>query len=399
MSNGSMDVSYAMPDFSKGGKSPGSSNNPYLATLIDPAEYSCRIPDEFSNQTALYCSRTYLDVYGNTNPASGAPNLGKFSFYIRPVLGHDDASPTYIMHNSIIEVKSTAVWQTINWNEPVIGAYFQSSNDPNFVQMIKNHNGLVREIRPVAMSAWFQFTAPSLTLGGHVGCALTDGQYDWYNNDGTLTGWPAGTPLQEYRNLSLLPNSYNGKITEGCYAFYKPFDQDDIIFRNYQGGSMAVNYGANHTYPAIVISGQVISTAAPYSGIIGRIQVDTVYEYVTYSRLVQSLPSPVCPELVWNARQALQTVKTCMANDEHKNFFSKVLDFGKKLISKAAPVVGSIAGELLGGPAGAAVGNRIGSSISKFVQPGTSTPSGPKAPSAAKRPTPKKKKSKTNARK
>lgn len=115
------------------------------------------------------------------------------------------------------------------------------------------------------MSAWFQYTAPQITLGGHVACALTDGNvFNWLT-----TGWTMpGVPLQEYRNLSTLPNSYNGKIIDGCYAFYKPFDAEDIVFQNaHEPYISSTDYGVGHTYPGIIIAGQVMSTSGTYADV------------------------------------------------------------------------------------------------------------------------------------
>jgi hypothetical protein len=368
---------FMLPTFSNG-KSQGNSSNPYLACLIDPANNAVRIPDEYSNQTALYCSRSFYDVYGNTGVGTASSDIGKFSFMIRPVLGAQSPPPALAQ---VTNVSNTAVWPTTDFSSVLT---YQSYADPNLNTLIGNlgSNGLVREIRPVAMSAWFQYTVPQITLGGHVACALTDGNVqNYFPNPPNM----AGLPLQEYRTLSTLPNSYNGKIIDGCYAFYKPFDAEDIVFQNahepYQSYS---DYGVAHTYPAIIISGQVMSTSGTYAGVIGRIQVDIIFEYVTFSRVVESTPSPVNPPLLWNARQALQNVRTCMANDEHESFFRKVLNVGKTLLGKVAPIAGTTLGTIIGGPGGAAIGRSLGNAVASAVGPkpknGSSVPTQGKVP-------------------
>lgn len=352
--------SYALPTFNP--KTAGTSANPYLACLIDPANNPCRIPDEYSNQTALYCSRSFYDVYGNTAVGTPTADIGKFSCIVRPVIG---LSPISQLNCQFSSFSPTSVWPSLDFSQ---ATSYNLHADVNIGPLVgtNGNNGLVREIRPVAMSAWFQYTAPSITLGGHVACALTDGNV--YNYYSTSLDSMAGIPLQEYRMLSTLPNSYNGKIIDGCYAFYKPFDAEDISFQNAYQPSVTVNdYGVQHTYPAIVISGQVMSTSGTYSGVIGRIQVDIVFEYVTFSRLVESIPSPVDVPLLWNARQALQNVRTCMSNDEHESFFRKVLNGAKILLGKVAPVAGTAIGGMIGGPGGAALGRTLGNAVSGVV--------------------------------
>ena len=203
-------------------------------------------------------SRYYYGVYGNTGVGTSGSDIGKFAFYIRPVLG----LPVITGANTaqVSSVKPSATWPSLgNWGSLSL---FDYHADPNILTLVGNaSDGLVREIRPVATSTWFQYTAPTLTLGGHVACALTDGNHgNWVRNSESTP--IAGLPLQEYRSLSLLPNSYNGKITEGCYAFYKPYDAEDIIFQNAtEPGMSSSDYGVRHTYPTIVIAGQVISTS------------------------------------------------------------------------------------------------------------------------------------------
>lgn len=372
---------FALPTFGPG-KMPGRSSNPYLACLIDPGTYSYRIPDEYSNQTALYSSRSYYDVYGNTGAGTSGSDIGKFAFYIRPVLG----LPVILGPSTaqVSSVRPSAAWPGLgNWGNLGI---FDYHSDPNILTLVGNaSDGIVREIRPVAMSTWFQYTAPTLTLGGHVSCALTDGNHgNWsHNSESTPI---AGLPLQEYRSLSLLPNSYNGKITEGCYAFYKPYDAEDIIFQNAtEPGVSNSDYGVKHTYPTIVIAGQVISTSGSYAGIIGRIQVDIIFEYVTFSRVVESIPSPVDPPMIWNARLALKDVRTCMANEEHESFIKKMLHAASSLVSTLAPTIGGAVGTMIGGPAAGVAGRRIGKTVQSVL-----SPAAPKT--TPKKPKPKKKK-------
>lgn len=359
-----MTNNFTLPTFSYG-KSQGSApGNAYLACLIDPANNIARYPDEYSNQTALYASRSFYDVYGNYAATSLPADVGKFAFYIRPVVG---ITPYTYQTSQVQNYNPAMPWPNLgNFN---VGGNFMYYGDPNQSALVgpgpNQDTGLVREIRPVAMSAWFQFTAPSMTIGGYVASALTDGNPGNWVHDNSVAPI-AGCPLEEYRALSALPNSYAGKITEGTYSFYKPYDADDVVFRNAHAPDSSSNsdYGIHHNFPAIVISGHVMSTGATFSGPVGRIQVDILFEYVTLSRLVESIPSPVDVQQIWNARQALQGFKTCMANDDHPKFIQKVLQFAKHILGSIAPVLGATVGGMIGGPTASAVGGSVG----KFVQ-------------------------------
>jgi hypothetical protein len=361
--------SFNLPTFNNGNKNPGTASLEYLNCLIDPASVQVRYPSEFSTPTALYHSVQFLDVYGNYGSGTMTKDIGRFSFYIRPVVGSPFAT-SYVTNCQVCYYAPEANWPADEDFSNSTGTRYVKVVDPNLAMLLgaSGNNGVLKEIRPVAQSAWFAFTAPTITLGGQVAMALTDGDAGDYAKDYNTASQP-GYPLQEYGNLAVFPNSYHGKITEGTYGFYKPYDEQDIVFRGASTPYDAFDYGGGHSYPALVISGQVMNTASgAFTGPIGRIRIDTVFEYVTSSRLVYSSLSTSPPAEATLARRALMGTITVMANDGHQGWFSNILSAGKSLLQKAAPAVGTALGGFLGGPAGAAAGGSIGNYLGHLGQ-------------------------------
>jgi len=367
----SSDVTYTFPSFTSGTKTAGSASIEYLACLIDPEHYQARYPSEFSTPTALYHSINFFDVYGNFAAGTLSQDIGRFAFMIRPILGSYNPGANSCQ---VSYYDPSVAWPIDEDFTNPSGNRYKNVQDPNLTALIgpDGASGLVKEIRPVAQSAWFAFTAPAITLGGQVAMALTDGNSSNWNKNYN-TNRPPGYPLQEYSNLAVLPMSYQGKITEGTYGFYKPYDEADVLFRGSEGGYNDLSsYGAGHSYPSLIIAGQLMNTASgAFTGPIGRIRIDTVFEYVTSSLLVYSSLNSAPPLDATIARRTLQGVIPVMSNDEHGGWLSSLLSVGKNLLSKAAPVIGTALGGLIGGPPGAALGGSLGGAVSRA----TSTPS------------------------
>jgi hypothetical protein len=340
--------------------------NPYLACLVMPKYHICRNPDQLSKITGLYKTILYNDVVAGslaTNPA----DLGKFAFVFRPVL-----SSSVAINN--VGGFSAQTWQftpsadwTINSQN---SAFWTFTADPNTTTMVGTPNvagtaftqfGLVRDYRPVAMSVWFQFTANELQNGGNVAMALLDGSLlQQYFGGGT----PAPGPLQEYRNLSRLPFSYNGKLASGCYGFWKPNDYVDSSFRESFGtGDVTLpaqfdDSAEGWQYQSLVVSGQ-----AQASGLIGRIETHIVYEISSSSTVPDMQPSPVHPRMVDHANMVLANVPTVMANEQHESFLAGLLKFAES----AAPYIGGAIGGVFG-PVGGFVGHELGNGVADLLK-------------------------------
>jgi hypothetical protein len=297
--------------------------NPYLSMLIQPKVLQLRLPDKFSHPTALYTSYQYFDVVGNNAVGTLATDLGKFSFLIQPIIGNPYAQS---LANGIEFDTVTQYNPGVTWGAFDTRLSYEEFLDPNYTTMIGTFTGpvfttpgLVEQYRPLAMSAWFQCTASSLQNGGEVSALLTDGaSIDEYY--GALTN---ETYLQEYKNLAAQQKAYTGKLRDGSYTFWKPFNDDDYLMRQPYTG--VVNSGATtteaHDFPSIIISG--ISQTPGTT--VGRIEVITVYEYTSNSRVVAVEDSPVAPGLIVHAMEMITHKATSMANAEHQTFIQQLL--------------------------------------------------------------------------
>jgi len=111
----------------------------YRMTLADPLRYSARIPDGYSNETAIFrsVSAFNLPVSFQATASAGADD-GRFSFLVQPIMGSTSTPAQY----QIAAVNSAAL---TNWdntaNFAAAGLYLSSSNgrdvrlDPNLKYM------------------------------------------------------------------------------------------------------------------------------------------------------------------------------------------------------------------------------------------------------------------------
>lgn len=316
--------------------------NPYLAMLINPKEYAMRYPDEFGRTSALYSSYQFFNVTGNNAVGTAATDLGKFSYVVRPVL-----SSAVATFGGGAPLANVSYYNPASvWGGFTNGANYIQSADPNTIALIGTPNGgltgfstlgLVQTYRPIAMSVWFQSNTSALLDGGDVTGALVDGTVipNLYSTTPPVPGY-----LQEYQNLAKVPCAYEGKIKEGTYTFWKPFSNDDVEFQAPYGvtstSTSAISAEAQN-YPTIIVSGQSQATA---SNVVGRIEIITIYEYMTTSRLVDSKPSLVNPRMLASARSILQNLCTSMSNEEHKTFIQEVLGLLGSAAKGAAKSVG-----------------------------------------------------------
>jgi hypothetical protein len=316
--------------------------NPYLAMLINPKEYAMRYPDEFGRTSALYSSYQYFNVTGNNAVTSAPGDVGKFCFIIRPVISSTVANfAGGAPYNTVTYYNPNVIW-----GDFTAASSYVIAQDPNSVALIGAPNagltgftslGLIQTYRPIAMSVWFQSTASALLDGGDVSAALVDGTVipNLYGSTPPAPGY-----LQEYDNLAKVPCAYEGKIKEGTYTFWKPTSNDDTEFYAPFGVVETDNNtisAEEQNYPTIVVSGQSQNNA---SNIVGRVEIITIYEYMTTSRLVESKPSVVDTRMVTQARAIVQKLCTSMSNEEHKTFIQEVLGLLGSAAKGAAKSIG-----------------------------------------------------------
>lgn len=225
---------------------------------------------------------------------------------------------------------------------------------------INDLGGTATQIRPVAMSAWFQCGKSELDDAGYVTAALlpagsTTGQIiplDW-NAGAAANDFTGYGPLQNWENLSEVPGStYNGKLRDGAYVIWTPQRISDNEMN-------APQFSDLEDFPTIMICGQwspnAGQTVNAASSLLGRLRVVTHYEFTSESQNA-SLAYRGCTTDVLQRIKLLMHGNSCaMANGDHAEWIKKML----------AAAGGGAIGFLLGGPAGAAEGGMAGYALAK----------------------------------
>lgn len=204
--------------------------------------------------------------------------------------------------------------------------------------------GIVSKMRPVACSALCTYTGPPLTGGGNIATAFLPGgasTNQFFNNS---TGVNMGS-LSAWQNVAALKGSYDGKLTEGSYTWWAPEGLNDYLLRT-------PNEMNGFDYPDIVIAGQYAPGAVFTNGqVIARLEVHTVYEFVTDSLLFESKHQAGSQAIMDGVLNKLAGEPHCMQNSQHLDFAKRVasgaknaLNFAnnnKELIGKGLDLIGS----------------------------------------------------------
>jgi len=317
----------------------------YAKALIDPESMmGIKVPDCYTIPTATYQSIYTYSTLG-IGPDSVTPsNTGRFCVVVKPTLGTiNPFQADQILSTVQVTNDNTTPWQTV----------FNSTNyvaipDPNDSIMIPDvatgRTGLAMRARCVAASVWAEFQGSDLLNGGSIACAALPAD-SWAMSLAGSPGFSAGN-LTYWENLAEVRSSYQGKLKDGCYVWWKPNSPFDISF--FPVENAMPNRFKEQALPILVVSG-IIPPAGTGgygqpSSIRFRICID--YEYETQSRVVASENSPFIPGAVDVAELVLQHVPQAMANDKHESWIATV--------AKAA--IGAAAGFVIGGPVGAAAG-------------------------------------------
>ncbi len=181
------------------------------------------------------------------------------------------------------------------------------------------NSGIVQEIRTVAMSALATYVGPTLTNGGNIASAYVPG----YGSIGAFfTSAPLAQfgSLQNWENLARLPESYNGPIENGTYVWWSPEDMNDLGFET---PDAIAQLNVNDREPSLIISGQYSPgavTGTSTASVI-RLEVVTVYEFVTMSGLWKPLTNVGSQAQIDMVNRALAGQPHAMANAEHMSWF------------------------------------------------------------------------------
>jgi len=276
----------------------GQSGNLYLDCLVDPSRGPIRYPDEFDKPTAVHQSVTYTTLQSGVGTGTYG---GAFYAVLNPFVGL--LAPT--------SYKETTV--TIgNWNGSAfaVGQYISDADRAALTSICNN-------IRPVSASIYITYIGDTLTDGGQIAAAFIPG-------NGMTTGYlsPTGQDLRVVADLALQPEAYSGPLRKGVYCYWQPEDPQDMFFQTIASASA-------YNFPVVMVSG--VSTQAVTTVV--RITAIVNYEYTTSSKLVTSLPSPIEPIMITNAKKVLQSQPNCVANDDHATWWSRVLNGAREFFT------------------------------------------------------------------
>lgn len=334
---------------------------PYLRCLTNPsAENAARLPDHYSFPTGLLHSRQTISVIGNSG-ATDQSDLGRFSFAVSPTvlnLGVVNTARVYQTvntepyqtksHQDFVQgSKVVMVDPAANWS--ALGAAFNlSPGDPELLITLGDPNntpglmgtdannyldGDIQTLRPVAMSVWYENTLSDLACTGDVVICLVppsslNGQYvpvnfnqvDYGAIPPVLPVFSGQGPLYNWEQLANVPGSYSGKLKDGGYAFWVPSCVEDTDFFDKVENALT-------DFPVIYVSGQVGggATASIPEGAIGKLQIETVFEYTTNAQYLDQSKSPCVIGALDKIKAVLYDQPTAMANDEHLAWWRRLL--------------------------------------------------------------------------
>jgi len=175
-------------------------------------------------------------------------------------------------------------------------------------------SGIVQSLRTVGMSVLATYTGPLLTNGGNIACAYVPGstlQSSYFTN-APLSSTGA---YQNWENLSMVPGSYNGPISQGTYGWWSAEDNEDLEFKVPDSISLP---GASRP-PSIIVSGQYAPgpITQDQTQTVIRLEVTTVYEVLTTSQLWASVQCVGSQHYMDQANSVLAQQPHCMANADH----------------------------------------------------------------------------------
>jgi len=200
--------------------------------------------------------------------------------------------------------------------------------------MNKNFNvasncGNVTKIRPIAMSALFTCMLPPLSSGGNIVAFAAPGgtiQEYFYNttSQGPYQEW--GVLAQNNKGV----NTLDGKLLDGCFAYYQPYDLNDLLLRTPTEAN-------DYQYPGIVISGQVSTSATNGYIEIGRLRVITLFEYTTNNPLFVAESQLGTSFQVERVMNFVTTLPHAMKNKSH---IQQISEYIKRFASGAIKAIG-----------------------------------------------------------
>lgn len=177
------------------------------------------------------------------------------------------------------------------------------------------------EYRVVAQSVLITYEGDTLYNGGNITGRIVNG--------GTA---PLDLGMVDYQSIASLPDSYERPLTMGAYAFWKPTDEKDMLFRP------VTDVDEDGDLPSVVFAGTVKNVA----NAVLRLRVTTVVEAKTSRSFMSTDYSVVDPDQIKRAAIALRGIPRIMENPLHlediKKFLQSIVTKGKQVYDVAAKV-------------------------------------------------------------
>jgi hypothetical protein len=182
--------------------------------------------------------------------------------------------------------------------------------------VIKNFSA----IRPVSGSLLITYQG-DVTKGGQIASRLYPSVERPYSDN---------TPSLTYSDIAQRPGSYSGSVRHGTYVFWAPQSEHDMLYRPLETPGSSTDdspLGA-----AIVHEGFSFMAAAGSlsSEEVMRVRVIWNWELLTTTQLFGTTPSPVDPQLIWDASRHLSGFPTAFPNDSHLEVIGRFLKKGGK---------------------------------------------------------------------
>ncbi len=200
-------------------------------------------------------------------------------------------------------------------------------------------NGAISLIRPVAQTILVSYMGPELINGGRIaGCYVPKGMLT--TNYFTAAAGELGN-LQKVENLANLEGAYDGRLAEGTFGYWSPYDPSDTEFRTISDMNAS-------TWPAMVVSGSFIpGTTGPPTAIsdIVRVRLITTFEFITKSTAFEQQTCCGSQAIIDRVNRTLGTNPHFMANKSHmnwiKSFLGGIMKYGPMAL-KGAEIAASL---------------------------------------------------------
>jgi len=184
--------------------------------------------------------------------------------------------------------------------------------------------GPISAIRPVGMSVLVSYMGTELNNGGEIAVATVPGEYVASNYFSRNPNYQ----LQDVSTIRHQQNFYDGRLSQGCYNFWYPYDELDQQFMS------PANNNAR-SYPAIVCSGYFSpDTTVANPQLTLRVQVCIAWEVTTESTIWETKAVIGSRAAVDAALSGLKGQPTGCANGQHlekiKQFLKNAAAFYKQ---------------------------------------------------------------------